>query len=561
MTPRPNDLTRTSGHAPPEATQTPRTDDLVAALRRMRAQQEAISAVSLTDAFVAGDVDQLAREITEVACQATGVERANVWLFNEDETELRCIDLFEATPKRHTAGGVLQESAYGPEFAWLKKVRFVDADDALSDPRTAGYIEGYLKPLRITSMIDAVIEVSGRHLGLLCLEHVDKPHHWERDEVEFACQLADKLALALVNRARRHAQETLRASEDVFSSAFEYAPIGVALVSPEGRFIKVNRALGELVGYSGEALLASAFQDLTHPEDLNADLDNLRQLVAGDVRSYQMEKRYVHALGHTVPIQLSVSMVRNPKGEPMYFIAQIQDITARKQSQDALEASLREKKALLREVHHRVKNNLQVITSLLRLEASRTAAAGTKLVLKDMQSRIHSMALLHETLYRTGDFGQIDLSIYLRQLSQHLFRGQSAGGGLVRLTLDLAPVQVEIEHAIPCGLIVNELLTNSLKHGFAEGQGGEVRLILRPEGAAEVRVEVADNGAGLPQDFETRRTRSLGMQLVADLARQLGGLFEVGTGPGAAFTVIFPRRRANATGTIPPYVPGPPMSS
>ena len=555
MTPPPNHLTRASGNVLPKATETPRTEDPVAALRRMRAQQEAIRAVSMTDAFVAGDVEQLAREITEAASKGTGVERVNVWLFNEDESELHCIDLFEATPGRHSSGGVLAESVYGPEFAWLKKVRLVDADDALNDPRTAGYVEGYLKPLRITSMLDAAVEVSGHRLGVLCLEHVDRPHHWERDEVEFACQLADKLALALVNRARRHAQETLRASEERFAGAFEYAPIGVALVSPEGRFIKVNRALCDLVGYSEEALLTRTFQELTHPEDLGIDLENLRHLVAGEVRSYQVEKRYIHAQGHLVPIQLSVSMVRDPQGAPKYFIAQIQDIAARKQAQEDLEASLREKKALLREVHHRVKNNLQVITSLLRLEASRSEAAGTRLVLKDMQGRIHSMALLHETLYRTGDFGHVDLSNYLRQLSQQLFRAQSSGSGLVHLTLDLAPVQVEIDHAIPCGLIVNELLTNSLKHGFAEGQSGEVRVVLRPEGATEVRLDVMDNGVGVPADFEARRGKSLGMQLIADLARQVGGRLEVGPGPGATFTVIFSKERTNASGSIPRPAP------
>ncbi|MEO8501475.1 MAG: PAS domain S-box protein [Vicinamibacteria bacterium] len=535
----------------------PRTEDLVAALRRMRAQQEAISAVSMTDAFIAGDVQQLAREITEVAAKATAVERANVWLFNEDESELQCIDLFEATPGRHTSGGVLAESEYGPEFAWLKRSRFVDADDALSDPRTIGYVEGYLKPLRITSMLDAVIEVSGRHLGLLCLEHVDKPHHWERDEVEFACQLADKLALALVNRARRHAQETLRASEERFAGAFEYAPIGLALVSPQGRFTKVNRALCDLVGYPEAALLVRTFQEITHPDDLEADLENVRRLVAGEAHSYQMEKRYLHADGHPVSALLSASLVRGRDGGPEYFISQIQDITARKQAQHDLEASLREKKALLREVHHRVKNNLQVITSLLRLEASRTEATGTKLVLKDMQGRIQSMALLHETLYRTGNFGHLDLSSYLRQLSQQLFRAQSPGSGLVKLTLDLTSVQVEIDHAIPCGLLVNEILSNSLKHAFGEGRSGEVSVVLRPEGAAEVRLDISDNGVGLPADFETRCEKSLGMQLVADLTRQLHGLLEVGRGPGARFTVIFSRGRANTTGVIPPHVPGP----
>ena len=214
----------------------------------------------------------------------------------------------------------------------------------------------------------------------------------------------------------------------------------------------------------------------------------------------------------------------------------ISDITERKQAEDAVRLSLEEKEGLLREVHHRVKNNLQVILSLLRLEASRSEVADTRRVLKDMQGRILSMAVLHETLYRSGHFGHVDLGSYLRQLAQQVFR---ATAGATRLNLDLSPVSVEIDQAIPCGLIVNELLTNSLKHAFTEGPEGEVTVSLTQDAGREVRLAVTDTGVGLPADFETRRGRSLGLQLVTDLTRQLHGQFTVGPGPGAQFIVAF----------------------
>jgi PAS domain S-box-containing protein len=525
-------------------------EDPRAALRRMRAQQDAISVLSLSDAFVAGDVDQLARQITEIATSAVGVERANVWLFNEGETELRCIDLYEATPRKHSSGMVLAEADYRAEFAALRHGRFVDADDASTDPRTAGYVEGYVKPLGITSMLDALVAVSGHRLGLLCLEHVNQPHHWERDEVAFACQLADKIALTMVNRARREAQETLRASEERFAGAFEHAPIGVALVSLDGRFLKVNRALGDLTGYTEADLLGRTFQEITHPDDLEADLENLRQLVALRTRSYQMEKRYLHARGHWIAILLSVSLLKDRQGAPQHLIAQIQDITERKQAEADLQASLQEKKALLREVHHRVKNNLQVITSLLRLEAARSEEPGTKVVLRDMQGRILSMALLHETLYRTGDFGRVDLGQYLKQLAERFYRAQSSASGKVRLDLDLQPVFVGIDQAIPCGLIVNEMLTNSFKHGFDDQASGEVRLELREKENESVWLQESDNGVGLPADFEGRRERSLGLQLISDLSRQLGGRLEISPGPGARFTLTFTKAKPHPTGGV-----------
>jgi PAS domain S-box-containing protein/putative nucleotidyltransferase with HDIG domain len=185
-------------------------DARIERLARAQRQLSAMAVVSMSETLVAGDLRALAREITEVAVQATGVERANVWLFNEAETELRCIDLYEATPRRHSEGAVLTESEYANEFRALKAARFVDAHDPLTDPRTSGYVEGYLKPLGISSMLDAVIQISGRHLGLLCFEHVGRAHRWEQDEIAFACQLADKVALAFTLRDRRDAQAALR---------------------------------------------------------------------------------------------------------------------------------------------------------------------------------------------------------------------------------------------------------------------------------------------------------------------------------------------------------------
>ena len=160
-------------------------------------------------------------------------------------------------------------------------------------------------------------------------------------------------------------------------------------------------------------------------------------------------------------------------------------------------------------------------------------------MLKEMQGRIRSMALLHETLYRTGNFARVDLAEYLRQLGSQLFRGQNTDASRIRLEFDLSAALVDIDQAIPCGLIVNELLTNCLKYAFADGREGAVHVGLLCEPGGRLRLCVNDSGPGLPKDFEARRDRSLGLQLVSDLARQLAGVLEIGTGPGASFTVAF----------------------
>ncbi len=222
------------------------------------------------------------------------------------------------------------------------------------------------------------------------------------------------------------------------------------------------------------------------------------------------------------------------------------ELDERRQAEAALQASLLEKEALLKEVHHRVKNNLQVITSLLRLEAARSAAPDTRTVLKAMQGRIQSMALLHETLYRTGTFAAVDLGDYLRQLTTQSFRAGGAPAGSVGLELELDSVVVGMDQAIPCGLLVNELISNSLKHGFPGDRAGTVRVELRAAGAGgRLRLRVVDDGVGLPPDFAARRVQSLGLELVTGLAEQLGGSLEIGPAPAAAFAVVFDPVGAN----------------
>lgn len=216
-----------------------------------------------------------------------------------------------------------------------------------------------------------------------------------------------------------------------------------------------------------------------------------------------------------------------------------QDITERHQATEKLLATLREKTFLLNEVHHRVKNNLQVITSLLRLEAGRSDHAKTKTVLNEMQGRIRSMALLHETLYRSGIFASADLAHYLRELAIQAFRVQASGAAAIELKLDLTPVTVSMDQATPCGLLVNELISNCLKHGFPDGRFGEVVLALKlNEATHQAVLSVSDNGVGLPADFEAKREASLGLQLTSDLARQIGGALEVM--PGPMFRIVFP---------------------
>ncbi|QJW96564.1 Two-component system sensor histidine kinase [Frigoriglobus tundricola] len=604
--------------------------------------------------------------------------------------------------------------------------------------------------------------------------------------------------------ARKRAEEAVRESEERFRSAFEFAAIGMALVAPGGRWLQVNRALCDLLGYSEPELLRSDFQAVTHPGDLDADLTFLKQTLDGTIRAYQMEKRYLHKGGHIVPVLLSVSLVRDAAGHPLYFISQIQDVSKRKEAERALRvseerfrliiggvtdhaifmldptghvaswnagaerikgftadeilgrhfsafyppdrvaaghprselaaaaeaghyseegervrkdgsrfwaavtvstlrddsgrhlgfvkvvqdvterrraeealraseeryrsvveslaegvvlqnaagtiiaanerageilgltrdqitgrssldpawgavredgapfpgtehpamvalrtgrpvfnvvmgvrkpaggqswmtinavpirrtgtrddgavvasfhditearqlhqrvrASLREKEVLLKEIHHRVKNNLQIVSTLLDLQSEHTRDARALEMFRESRERVKSMAIIHERLYRSEDLARVNFGDYVRQLAFSLYRTYKTSDADVRLEVDASAPPLTIDVAMPCGLLLNELLSNCLKHAFVGTGRGTIRVTLFQTGDGTNVLSVGDDGAGLPPGINVRNTGSFGLQLVNTLAEQLGSTLEVNTDRGTVFTVRFTKQ-------------------
>nr|WP_319564771.1 histidine kinase dimerization/phosphoacceptor domain -containing protein [uncultured Rhodoferax sp.] len=303
-----------------------------------------------------------------------------------------------------------------------------------------------------------------------------------------------------------------------------------------------NPAFVHMTGYPLDELVGQSTR-MHYPSDeaYQALAQAAYPLLAGKVFHTQTELKRKD--GSPYWADLSGALLQSTSEDTLWIFL---DITERKQADNALQSSLRDKVALLNEVHHRVKNNLQVITSLLRLEAGRSSQPDTQAVLGEMQGRIRSMALLHETLYRSGIFASVNLAEYLKQLATQAFRAQSHG--TVQLQLMLNAVHVSMDMATPCGLLVNELISNSLKHAFPDGRQGEVSVRLQPVDAPQAGgptwcLCVSDNGVGLPANFEQLRDQSLGLQLATDLSRQLGSVLDIHPGAegttGARFSVRF----------------------
>jgi two-component sensor histidine kinase len=246
--------------------------------------------------------------------------------------------------------------------------------------------------------------------------------------------------------------------------------------------------------------------------------------------------------GKEFPVEISLSPLVTDQGRMVMSI--IRDITERRHAEEVIQASLREKEALLKEIHHRVKNNLQVTSSLLRLQAGAIEDDHAREMFEETENRIRSMALVHEKLYQSTNLSRIDFGDYIRVLGGLLFRSSAINPDNVALDVSGSEVFLSIETAVPCGLIVNELLSNALKHAFPGDRKGKISVHLNEHGDGPISMSVRDDGIGLPAAFDFDRTETLGLQLVQALVRQIDGRITIERrDTGAGFNVVFPADR------------------
>ena len=356
-----------------------------------------------------------------------------------------------------------------------------------------------------------------------------------------------QIELEMQNEELRQSQAALHVAHERYFDLYDMAPVGYVTISKNGMIIEANLTATTLLGVTRRALVSMPFSKFIFPEDQDVYYFHLKALFDAFVaepdhpeKPDAFEVRMLNPLHNHFWACLDCMTLMGSDHQPTCRIA-LSDITPRKQAAIALNQSLREKESMLKEIHHRVKNNLQIISSLLHLQSNQIENPVTKEVLLDMQNRVKSMAIIHEHLYVSNNFNAVDLEVYLTQLCNKLFRSMTDGSGKIHLTLNLSPVHLEIDKAIPCGLLVNELVTNTFKHAFPENRCGELLVELLPlEHIPGWRIRVADNGIGLPAGFSLDHVRSLGLKLVADLTRQLGGKLHIAPGPGTVFAFEFP---------------------
>jgi PAS domain S-box-containing protein len=340
---------------------------------------------------------------------------------------------------------------------------------------------------------------------------------------------------------RKRTEEQLRQRED---------DLELALVAGRLGNWKWNVATGELTwsplckelyGLPPDAEVSyDRFVAAIHPDDRARVAQALvRALESGT--DYEEEKRTVWPDGSVHWTASRGRVYRDASGRPLHMSGVTMDVTERKRAEDQLRASLQEKVVLLREVHHRVKNNLQLVSSLLALQASAIKDRAVKGALTESQNRVRAMALVHENLYRSRDLSSVRIAPHLEGLCTQLWRSYGVDPSRIALEVRIADLTVDLDLALRCGLIVNELVSNALKHAFPSARTGRVTVQLDHSPNGWYALGISDDGVGLPPGFEPGRADTLGLQLVADLTEQLNGTLALSRDGGTAVTVRFPQ--------------------
>jgi len=374
------------------------------------------------------------------------------------------------------------------------------------------------------------IQILSSHIG----EMVEQIRSSERKLKKINKELEEEIA------QREFAEESLSFNLSILDLQLERSPEGVLIVDTANRVISYNQRFKNMWGLSEEiletgdnqAVLGFVQPQMVEPETFLTRIQHLYKnpLERSREELYLLDGRILER--HSEPM---VGDDGTYYGRVWYF----RDITDQKRSEKEIRNALQEKETLLKEVHHRVKNNLQAVSSILDLQSAYLKDGEAVRLCRDSKNRILTMALLHENLYRGQDQTKVDLKEYVSALTDHLLSSMEGNTGSIKMKTRITDLNLNVDTAIPCGLIVTELVSNSIKHAFPEGEAGVITVDISMAREGDCRLVVSDDGVGLPDDWRLEDLSTLGLQLVSSLTDQLSGTMEITSGSGTTFTISF----------------------
>jgi PAS domain S-box-containing protein len=472
---------------------------------RKRSGQVQSSVYKISEAVHATEsLEELFRTIHETITELMPA-RNNLYiaLFDEDSGMLTFpyfVDEFDEAPAPKKLGKGLTEHVLrtgnallaSPEvFAELEKKGEVESIGAAS-----------------IDWLGVPLKVKEKTIGVLVVQSYTEGQRYTEEDKSILMFVSEQVAMAITHR---QAEDALQESEEMFRSVVENAQSGIVIIDDQFRPLYANDEMIRIIGYARDEFIGTDFRRYLDKESLELVADR-----------YQRRQK-----GEDVPSRYE------------FTVSQIRDVTEQRQAEEQLKASLQEKEVLLREIHHRVKNNLQIISSLLNLQSQHIEDNKALEMFKESRLRIRSMAMVHEKLYRSKDLSRVDFKEYVQSLCYHLFQMYGVAPDTVALNLDIEDVLLDINSAIPCGLLVSELISNALKHAFPQGRQGEVTVSMKPVENGDIALEVRDNGVGLEDDLDLKNTESFGLQLVDMLTEQLQGTISIDRNGGTTFAIRF----------------------
>ncbi len=393
-------------------------------------------------------------------------------------------------------------------------------------------IEVEIKTNRVTYLGKRMVEVVMHDSSL--------QHQLEREHMRFQLEEESnrelKREIASHIRTRQRLNSNQKYTRLILDSSIDM----ICACDQEGRITEFNQAGQSTFGHSMMDVLTKDLSVLYADEEQYLEV---RKIISED-GNFLGEVKHVKKNGETFPAFISASVLKNERGENIGMMSISRDITLIRETEDQLKRSIHEKEILLKEIHHRVKNNMQVISSILKLQSAYVKDKKTVELLDECRNRIASMAFIHATLYMTKDFTNINFADYVNNIASNLQQSYVSSDKKVLLKLDVPDVFLHIDDAIPCGLIINELLSNSFKYAFLKKKRGTVGISVKVK-KENIILAIWDNGAGFPKKVDYKNTESLGLQLVNSLSEQLGAKLKLESkqGEGTRFIIAFPKTK------------------